>query len=234
MTVAEIEDIIDAFGQAARRVKQAGFDAVQVHSAHGYLSSQFLSPAVNRRTDAWGGSLENRMRFLRRVVQAVRTQVGPDYPVFIKFGMMDGIEGGLSLEEGLQVVASMREMGLDAVELSGGFGSKHFVNVRKGIRREEDEAYFLEFAQKARQVTDLPIMLVGGFRSASVMEGVLANGDADFISLCRPLINDPDFPNKLFHGVQDRSDCLAANNCWARANGEGIACKCPLEKVSAG
>jgi 2,4-dienoyl-CoA reductase-like NADH-dependent reductase (Old Yellow Enzyme family) len=234
MTVAEIEEIIDAFGQAARRVKQAGFDAVQVHSAHGYLNSQFLSPAVNQRTDEWGGSLENRTRFLRRVVQAVRAQVGPDYPVFIKFGMMDGIEGGLTLEEGLQVVVSMREMGLDAVELSGGFGSKHFVNVRKGIRREEDEAYFLEFAQKARQVTDLPIMLVGGFRSVTVMERVLADGDADFISLCRPLINDPDFPNKLFRGVQVRSDCLAANNCWARENGEGIACKCPLEKVSAG
>jgi 2,4-dienoyl-CoA reductase-like NADH-dependent reductase (Old Yellow Enzyme family) len=233
MTSAEIEVIVDAFGQAARRVQQAGFDAVQIHSAHGYLTSQFLSPAVNQRKDEWGGSLENRMRFLRKVMESVRSQVGTDYPVLIKFGMMDGLEGGLTLEDGLQVVASMQQMGLDAVELSGGFGSTHLVNVRKGIRREEEEAYFLEFAQKARQVTDLPLMLVGGFRSRQVMERVLTSGEADFISICRPLINDPDFPNKLRQGIRERSECLSANNCWAEHAGEGIACKCPIEKVSA-
>ena len=125
-------------------------------------------------------------------------------------------------------------MGLDAVELSGGFGSKHFVNVRKGIRREADEAYFLKLAQKARQVSDLPLMLVGGFRSRTVMEKVLADGDADFIPLCRPLINDPDFPNKLRAGTKQHSDCLSANNCWATGPREGIACKCPLEKIATG
>ena len=233
-TSAEIEELIEAFGQAARRVQHAGFDAVQIHCAHGYLISQFLSPLTNQRTDEWGGSLANRMHFMQRVVQSVRRQVGPDYPVFAKLGMMDGIEGGLTLDEGAQVVAAMPQMGLDAVELSGGFGSKHFVNVRKGIRREEDEAYFLEFAQKVRQVTDMPLMLVGGFRSRQVMEKVLAEGDADFISMCRPLINAPDFPKKLLQGALDRSECLSANNCWAKATGEGIACKCPLEKVAAG
>jgi len=234
MTAAEIKEMVNAFGQAARRVQQAGFDAVQIHGAHGYLVSQFLSPAVNQRTDEWGGSLENRMRFLRRVVDSVRQQVGPDFPTLIKFGVKDGLDSGLTFEDGLQVIATMQQMGLDAVELSGGFGSKHFVNVRKGIRREEDEAYFLEFAQKARQVTDLPLMLVGGFRSRGVMERVLAAGDVDFISICRPLINDPDFPNKLRHGTKERSDCLSANNCWAKHDGEGIACKCPLEKIAAG
>jgi 2,4-dienoyl-CoA reductase-like NADH-dependent reductase (Old Yellow Enzyme family) len=234
LTAAEIEDLIDAFGQAARRARQAGFDAVQIHSAHGYLNSQFLSPLTNHRTDEWGGSLPNRMRFLQRVVESVRRYVGEDYPIFTKLGMMDGIEGGLTLEEGAQVVAAMRQMGLDAVELSGGFGSKHFVNVRKGIRREADEAYFLKLAQKARQATGLPLMLVGGFRSRTVMEKVLADGDADFISLCRPLINDPDFPNKLRAGTKQHSDCLSANNCWATGPREGIACKCPLEKIATG
>ncbi|MEJ2511946.1 MAG: NADH:flavin oxidoreductase [Anaerolineales bacterium] len=234
LTAAEIEDLIDAFGQAARRARQAGFDAVQIHSAHGYLNSQFLSPLTNHRTDEWGGSLPNRMRFLQRVVESVRRYVGEDYPIFTKLGMMDGIEGGLTLEEGARVVAAMGQMGLDAVELSGGFGSKHFVNVRKGIRREADEAYFLKLAQKARQATDLPLMLVGGFRSRTVMEKVLADGDADFISLCRPLINDPDFPNKLRAGTKQHSDCLSANNCWATGPREGIACKCPLEKIATG
>jgi 2,4-dienoyl-CoA reductase-like NADH-dependent reductase (Old Yellow Enzyme family) len=234
MTTAEIEEMIAAFGQAARRAKQAGFDAVQIHGAHGYLISQFLSPLTNHRTDEWGGSLANRMRFLRRVTESVRLQVGMDYPVFIKFGVMDGLEGGLTLAEGLQVIAAMGQMGLDAVELSGGFGSRHFVNVRKGIRRQEDEAYFLEFARHARKITDLPLMLVGGFRSRAVMDQVLSDGDADFISICRPLINDPGFPNKLRQGTKERSDCLSANNCWAKEMGEGIACKCPLEKVAAG
>jgi 2,4-dienoyl-CoA reductase-like NADH-dependent reductase (Old Yellow Enzyme family) len=234
MTTAEIEETIDAFGQAARRAKQAGFDAVQIHGAHGYLINQFLSPLTNQRTDEWGGSLPNRMRFLRRVVESVRLRVGADFPVFIKFGVRDGLDGGLTLAEGLQVIAAMSQMGLDAVELSGGFGSKHFVNVRKGIRRQEDEAYFLEFARQARKMTDLPLMLVGGFRSREVMEKVLSGGDADFISVCRPLINDPGFPNKLRQGTKERSDCLSANNCWAKDIGEGIACKCPLEKVAAG
>ena len=103
LTAAEIEDLIDAFGQAARRARQAGFDAVQIHSAHGYLNSQFLSPLTNHRTDEWGGSLPNRMRFLQRVVDSVRRYVGEDYPIFTKLGMMDGIEGGLTLEEGSQV-----------------------------------------------------------------------------------------------------------------------------------
>ncbi len=196
-TTDEIEMLIDAFAQAARRAKQAGFDAVQIHAAHGYLISQFLSPASNRRTDEWGGSFENRLRFLREVVKAVRAQVGPDYPLFTKLGMMDGIENGLTLEDGGRIVAELAGIGLDAVELSGGIGGDKLTNIAKGIRNEGREAYFIDFARKAKQVTDLPVMLVGGFRSRPVMERVLAAGEADFISMCRPLINDPAFPNKL-------------------------------------
>ena len=233
LSAEEIEMLVDAFAQAARRVKQAGFDAVQIHAAHGYLISQFLSPLTNRRTDEWGGSFDKRLNFLRAVVQAVRVQVEPDYPVFTKLGMMDGIEGGLTLEDGVRVVAELSGIGLDAVELSGGIGGPKLTNIAKGIRNEGREAYFIRFARAAKAVTGLPVMLVGGMRSRPVMEEVLASGDVDFVSMCRPLINDPAFPDKLRSGELEKSGCISANNCWAREAGEGIACKCPLEKIAA-
>lgn len=238
MTTDEIALMIQAYGQAARRAREAGFDGVQIHGAHGYLIGQFLSPFVNRRTDAWGGNLEGRclepvegrMRFLRAVCQAVREQVGPDYPVFIKIGMMDGVEGGLTPDEGVRVVAALEEMGLDAVEISGGIGGGRNLNVRTGIRSEADEAYFRPLAQAARPVTRLPIILVGGFRSRRVMEEVLTAGDADFISLSRPLLCEPDLPNRLRAGLQERSSCISANRCWPEGMDEGIACKCLIER----
>ncbi|MGC9467462.1 MAG: NADH:flavin oxidoreductase [Anaerolineae bacterium] len=225
MTSDEIERTVLAYAQAARRAKLAGFDAVQLHGAHGYLINQFLSPFVNRRTDRWGGDLINRMRFLREICRAVRAEVGGDYPLFIKLGMMDGVEGGLSLEESVQVVAALEEMALDGVEVSGGIGGPKLQNSRRGVLEPEDEAYFRHFARAARSVTQLPIILVGGLRSRAVMEEVLVSGDADFVSLCRPLICEPDFPNRLRAG-QARSACISANRCWPEGLGEGIACRC--------
>jgi len=232
MSQDEIQTLIDAYAQAAGRAQEAGFDGVQLHAAPGYLINQFLSPAVNRRKDAWGGNFENRLRFLQEIIKTVRAQVGEEYPVFIKFGMIDGLEGGLNLERGAKVIERMAGLGLDGIELSGGIGGGTLVNVRKGIRQPEDEAYFLPLAQKARQATSLPIALVGGLRSRGVMENILSSGDADFISLCRPLISEPDFPNLLRGGLKEKSRCIASNNCWAEASGVGIACKCPLDKVA--
>ncbi len=232
MTPDEINLLIRAYGQAARRAQEASFDGVQIHGAHGYLIGQFLSPLINHRTDEWGGDMEGRMRFLRAVCRTVREQVGPDYPLFIKLGMMDGVEGGLTPGEGVQIVAALEEMGLDAVEISGGIGGGQNLNTRTGIRSEEDEAYFRPLAQRARLVTRLPIILVGGFRSRRVMEEVLTAGDADFISLCRPLICEPDLPNRLRMGLQEQSSCISANRCWAEGPGEGIACKCPITRRS--
>ncbi len=226
LAAGEIEELVEAYAQAARRAREAGFDGVQIHGAHGYLISQFLSPLTNRRTDRWGGDLEGRMRFLRAVCRAVRRQVGPDYPVFVKLGLVDQPEGGLSLTESLEVVAALQEMGLDGVEISGGITGGTDLNIRLGIRSEADEAYFRPWAQEARAATRLPILLVGGFRSRHVMDEVLAAGDADFISLCRPLISQPDFPEKLRRGLQDKSNCISANRCWPDKPGEGIACRC--------
>jgi 2,4-dienoyl-CoA reductase-like NADH-dependent reductase (Old Yellow Enzyme family) len=225
MTPAEIERTIEAYAQAARRAQAAGFDGVQIHGAHGYLISQFLSPRVNQRTDEWGGELAGRMAFLRAVCRAVREQVGPDYPVLIKLGMEDAVNDGLTPEEGTRVVAALAGMGLDGVEISGGIGGGTNLN----IRTQADEAYFRPLARRASEVTSLPILLVGGLRSRSVMEDVLSSGDVDFISICRPLICEPDFPRRLEAGLQERSACISANRCWPDGPNEGIACKCSIE-----
>jgi 2,4-dienoyl-CoA reductase-like NADH-dependent reductase (Old Yellow Enzyme family) len=225
MTTAEIEMLIDAYAQAARRAKAAGFDAVQLHGAHGYLINQFISPYSNLRKDEWGGDLNSRTRFLREITRAVRQQVGQSYPVFIKFGMQDGLPDGLTAAEGAEVVAMMADMGLDGIEISGGLRAS---NSKRGINQPDREAYFRPLAQLARTRTKLPIILVGGLRSRSVMEELLESNDADFVSLCRPFINQPDFPNALKAGTVEISGCISANNCWAKNPGEGIACKCPL------
>jgi 2,4-dienoyl-CoA reductase-like NADH-dependent reductase (Old Yellow Enzyme family) len=230
MTEDESATLVDAFGQAARRAREAGFDGVQIHAAHGYLISQFLSPAVNKRTDKWGGDIQGRSNFLREVCIAIRGQVGNEFPILIKLGMKDGVEDGLDIEESLEVVKLCEKIGIDGIEISSGFKSS---SIRKGIRRENEEAYFLPFAKRVKPITTLPLLLVGGIRSKKVMEQILSNGDADFISLCRPLINDPDFPNKLRLGLKEKSDCISSNNCWPEEKGIGIGCKCPVKEISA-
>jgi 2,4-dienoyl-CoA reductase-like NADH-dependent reductase (Old Yellow Enzyme family) len=227
MTINEIEETIRNFGQAARRVKEAGFDGVQIHSAHGYLISEFLSPLTNRRTDHWGGDFDRRLNFLKEVYTSVRQNVGPDFPVLVKLGMEDFPENGLSAADGTLIASSLEKMGMDAIEISSGIGKPGVGSIHKGVRTEAEEAYFRPLAKLARQTTNLPLSLVGGMRSRAVMESILSSGDADFISICRPLIREPNFPNMLKVGMIERSACLSANNCWAINAGDGIACKCP-------
>jgi 2,4-dienoyl-CoA reductase-like NADH-dependent reductase (Old Yellow Enzyme family) len=226
MTVDEIEMLIDAYAQAARRAKTAGFDAVQIHAAHGYLISQFLSPLANRRTDEWGGSLENRTRFLSRVIAAVREQVGPDFPILAKLGVRDESIEGLSLEEGVEVIRQLPSMGLDAVEISGGLADTGTFNMASDIAPGKNEAMFRLWAQAAQKVAKLPIILVGGMRSLATMEDVLVSGDAQFISMCRPLICEPDLPNRLRDGIQPAAACVSKNRCYPRKGDIGISCKC--------
>ena len=227
MSGEEIERTIKAYAAAARRAKAAGFDAVQIHGAHGYLVSQFLSPLTNHREDSWGGSLKNRSRFLWRVCQEVRQAVGQEYPVFIKFGILDGKEHGLSLEDGLKILSEFDQWGLDGVELSVGFSGKQWKSTKKGVTKAKEEGYLLPLVKEARAHTDLPLIAVGGYRSRKVMEKVLLGGWAEFISLARPLIREPHLPQRMKSGEQDRSKCLSANNCWPEEIGVGIGCKCP-------
>jgi len=228
LTAGEISKLVDAYGQAARRAKLAGFDAVQIHAAHGYLISQFLSPHTNRRTDGWGGDAERRVRFLAAVCEAVRGQVGHAYPVFTKLGMADNLDwvpDGLRPEDGARIVSQLAGLGLDAVEVSGGYGDSDF-NQRMTVGSKVPEAYFRSFARRAKAATHLPVILVGGLRSRSVMDDVLSSGDADLIALCRPLIREPDLPNRLRSGEATVAACISGGRCWPKGMGEGIRCRC--------
>ena len=218
-----IKEIIAAFGDAAGRAQAAGFDGVQIHAAHGYLISQFNSPAANWRKDRWGSTAAGRMRFFEEVAAAVRERVGNDYPVLTKLAMQDYVRDGLTLKDGAEIVRHLVDWGIDGVEVSSGIGG---TSVRKDILNLEDEGYFLDAARAAREATDLPIALVGGLRSKHLMEQVLTEGTADFISVSRPLIREPDLPIRFKEG-QERSTCISCNRCWPPPGEYGIACRDP-------
>jgi len=206
-TEADIQDVIRRFAATAGWMKAAGLDGVQVHAAHGYLLSQFLSPRTNQRTDSWGGSLENRARLLLEVVAAVRTAVGPAYPVAVKLNSSDFVKGGFTLGECLQVVQWLGEAGIDLLEVSGGtYEQLEFFKPQSEIRdsTREREAMFLQYAAAIKGVARMPIMVTGGFRTRAGMEAALASGDTDLIGMARPFCVQPDLPKQLFAGTLDR------------------------------
>ena len=219
LTEREIDEIIDAFGQAARRARAAGFDGVQVHAAHGYLTSQFLTPATNLRADQWGGKSSARTAFLRAVVAAVRRQVGDDYPVWVKLGVAGRKEHGFSLPEGAQAARASVAAGVDVIEVSHALGVPNWVN-------HAPEPAYLALGQAVREAVgpDFPLALVNGFRTRSVMQDVLDDGVAQLISLCRPLIVEPDLPNKLRDGRREAAACARCSQCWPKSPDEGVAC----------
>ncbi len=208
MTTDDIEDAIRRYGRTAEIARKAGFDGVQIHSAHGYLISQFLSPITNRRTDEWGGSLENRARFLRRVYTEVRTAVGPDFPVAVKLNSADFQKGGFSLEECAQVACWLEQNGIDLIELSGGtYEQMSFVNGTDDEPRESTqmrEAYFLEYAREVRKAVKSPIMVTGGFRSRDAMEQAITVDGIDMIGMARPTCVLPDAAAQLLSGAAEK------------------------------
>jgi 2,4-dienoyl-CoA reductase-like NADH-dependent reductase (Old Yellow Enzyme family) len=226
MTVEDIQNVVGAYAQAARRAQKAGFDGVQIHAAHGYLLNQFLSPAFNRRSDEYGGNIRNRARILIEVLGAIRAAVGTDFPVLIKMNCQDFIENGLTLEDSLQVGLMLTENGIDAIELSGGvlIGGK-LSPVRTGIKTEDKEAYFQREAMAFNKNIDAPLVLVGGNRSFQVAERLIDEGVADYISMSRPFIREPDLINRWRSGDLSRATCLSDNMCYIPARkGEGIYC----------
>jgi 2,4-dienoyl-CoA reductase-like NADH-dependent reductase (Old Yellow Enzyme family) len=217
MTEAEIEECMNSFADAAERTRLAGFDAVQIHSAHGYLISSFNSPHTNLRTDKWGGNLENRMRFLMETYRRVRTKVGDDYPVLVKLNAADFLDGGIEIDESVQIAKALSAEGIDAIEISGSMfeSYKGKGTARTRIRKPEQEAYFLPYAERIKKaVGDVPVILVGGIRSVSVMERIISEGNADFISMSRPLIREPDLPDRIRDGKQ-KADCISCNGCMS-------------------
>jgi 2,4-dienoyl-CoA reductase-like NADH-dependent reductase (Old Yellow Enzyme family) len=226
MNLEDIERVIDAFRKSAIRAKEAGFDGVQVHSAHGYLLSQFLSPFYNRRTDEYGGTIQNRARLLIRVVETIKEAVGPDYPVLVKMNCADFMDGGLILEDAVQVGKMLDHAGVDGIELSGGVltGGKLSPS-RMGISTEQQEAYFRNEACAFRQEISVPLMLVGGIRSYQVADALLNNNIADYFSMCRPFIREPGLVNRWKQGDLSRAKCISDNKCFAPAmQGKGIFC----------
>lgn len=204
LTEAEILDLIERFGRTAGVAQQAGFSGVQIHGAHGYLISQFLSPHHNQRTDRWGGSLENRMRFLMGVYGAMRAAVGPAFPVGIKINSADFQRGGFTEEESMEVIEALVAAGIDLVEISGGTYEAPAMTGASGAHKRastlQREAYFLTFAESLRARVKVPIAVTGGFRTAQGMADAVASGAVDMVGLGRALALEPDLPKRVLEG----------------------------------
>src|ERR1035441_4678493 len=228
MNKPDIANIVPAFTQAAMRAKQAGFDAIQLHAAHGFLFSQFLSPALNQRTDEYGGTLENRARFLLEVVRSIRTATGPGYPLLIKLNSEDFLEGGLTRDEAIQVSAMLEAASVDAIEFSGGTvaSPEKFMPVRPGkLKIPQDEVFYREAAKLYKAKVGIPLMLVGGIRSFETAQGLIRRGGTDYVSLGRPLICEPGLVKRWRQGDRRASDCGSCNSCFAPASdGRGVYC----------
>lgn len=226
MSMADIREVASCFGRAAYRAREAGFDGVQLHSAHGYLLSQFLSPAFNKRRDDYGGLLRNRARLLLQILSRLKIEVGNNFPILIKMNSEDFVGDGLTLEDSLKVGAMLQEGGIDAIELSGGTPfSGDLGSIRKGIKSEEDEAYFKDAAKAFKRKLSIPLILVGGIRTFQVAEDLITGGTADYISMSRPFIREPDLINRWASGDRRRATCLSDSLCFSPiVDGEGIHC----------
>jgi len=213
LMIDEIHDIVQRFGVCALAVKEAGFTGVQIHAAHGYLLSQFLSPRSNQRIDAYGGDLANRARALLEVVASVRAAVGPDFPVAVKLNSADFQKGGFAFEESLQVAQWLQEASIDLIEISGGTYEQPKLLGLAGMEEEEKqnvvqstmmrEAYFVDFAIAMREKVSVPLMVTGGFRLRAAMEQALESGATDLIGLGRPMCVMTDAPNQLMAGLEE-------------------------------
>ena len=251
MTEDDIATVIEEFASAAAGAMRAGFDAVELHLGHGYLLSQFLSPAINRRRDRWGGSLDNRMRLPLAVVQRVRSVVGPGFPILAKTNLRDGFTGGLELTESVGVAERLEAAGVDALVLSGGFTSKTPFYLFRGPRPLKEmiavekswpqklalrvfgsfiikeypfqEMFFLEDARRIRQAVRMPLVLIGGLLSLDNLERAMQAG-FDFVALGRALIADPDLVNRMQRGEVTRSRCTSCNKCVAEMDRAGVRC----------
>jgi 2,4-dienoyl-CoA reductase-like NADH-dependent reductase (Old Yellow Enzyme family) len=251
MTESEMGATADAFARAALLAREAGFDAVELHFGHGYLLSQFLSPATNRRRDRYGGAIEGRLRFPLAVLRAVRRAVGTEFPILAKTNLSDGFRGGLQIEDAITVAQSLEHDGIDAIVLSGGFTSRTPFYLMRGdtplqsmIEVEHnplqrflmrwvgprvmrtypfEEMFFLEQAREVRKAVKVPLVLLGGIVSADNIEHAMAEG-FDFVAMGRALIADPDFVRRMERGEKVRTRCIQCNRCVAEMDRGGVRC----------
>ncbi len=224
LTLGEIEQLKEDFEAAALRAKRAGFDGVQVHVAHGYLLAQFLSPFTNSRQDAYGGSMEQRTALPAEIAYRVKAAVGRQFPVYAKLNTTDGVSGPiqLSMEEAIYAAQMLEAHGVSAIETSGGtVKESRIVMAKPAILKSEQEAYFAPAAKQIRTAVKIPLLLVGGLRSVSVMESLIEEGTADMVSLSRPFVREPALVNHLAAG-QAKVTCVSCNACF---NPEGLMCR---------
>jgi 2,4-dienoyl-CoA reductase-like NADH-dependent reductase (Old Yellow Enzyme family) len=209
MTNDEIEGIINDFVAAGVRVREAGFDAVQLHGAHGYLISQFASPIYNQRTDKWGGNPENRRRFVVEIVKRLRKTLGPDFPILIKFGVQDDKEEGMPLSDGIETCRQMVKAGLNSIEISAGVGSA-IQRLRAG---ETGKIVFRERAAAVKKAVNVPVAVVNGIRTLETAEDIIDSGDADIISMSRPFIREPHLLLRWQNGDTSPAKCISCGKC---------------------
>jgi 2,4-dienoyl-CoA reductase-like NADH-dependent reductase (Old Yellow Enzyme family) len=209
-TAEEAEALVECYVQAARRAAEAGFDGVQIHGAHGYFLNQVLSPLTNRRTDGWGGPLDGRARMLLAIVAGIRKRLGKSFPLLLKIASHDAMPGGLEIEDAVEAARRAQALGLDCIEVSGGM--RPGMNMRKPVA-PENEGFFLEQAKAFKAALTIPVASVNGWRSFGRMKEAVESGLVDMISLCRPLIREPDLPARLRDGRQPSASCISCNEC---------------------
>lgn len=205
LSIDEIHTIQQRFITTARIAKKAGFTGVQIHGAHGYLVSQFLSPLDNQRTDEYGGSIENRMRFLTEIYTGMREELGSNFPISVKLNSSDGVPGGFTEEDSLHVSETLSQLGVDVIEISGGTYSKPSMTTTGAAEDQKRGVYFADYARKLSERIHTPIALTGGFRQAEDMEEALSEGLTTLIGIARPLVHMPDLPNRIINeGFRER------------------------------
>jgi 2,4-dienoyl-CoA reductase-like NADH-dependent reductase (Old Yellow Enzyme family) len=224
LSTDEVEHIVERFIDGIVRVKKAGFDGVQLHAAHGWLLSSFLSPYTNKRQDQYGGSLQNRLNILRMIITGARKHAG-DFPIMIKVNCDDSVPGGITIHDFPELAGEIARLGFDAIEVSGGmwdclarteeelgFFPLPIPEARTRIGSKDKQSYFMKYADKLD--LPIPVILVGGNRDVEDLECMIAKGPVSFFSLSRPLINEPDLPNRWLEGRgSSKADCVSCNAC---------------------
>jgi len=226
MTKDDIQRLTDAFVKGAELAQKAGFDGIQIHAAHGYLLSQFLSPFYNKRTDQYGGNIESRSRIITEILQAVRGAVGYKFPVLIKINSEDFIENGFSQDDMLRLSEALEKAGIDALELSGGIlNARKYNPVRSGANSEDKEVFYQDAAKRYKEKIRVPLILVGGIRSFHIAEKLVNYGVTDYIAISRPFIREPHLIKRWKSGDTAKAACISDNKCFKPAmEGKGICC----------
>lgn len=221
MSAAEVSEVPDVFVAAACRAEDAGFDGVQIHAAHGYLLSCFLTPSENERTDAYGADAAGRRKLLIETAKRLRAAIRTDTALLCKLGSVDGRDNSLALAETVETARRLEQAGVQAIEVSSTLSGDHAQPAAEGIDTPEKEAYFATQARAIKAAVDIPVILVGGLRSVAVMARIVREETADLVSLCRPFIREPDLVNAFHESRAERAACVSCNKCY---NPRGFRC----------